>query len=474
MVGSFRFDSINSRLRGRRGWNVSGCYCPANRLYCDCSRASNRVRMFINQRQKSAKKVRYRSRKKTGNGVVTTTIRIRSGCFCDTSGCRGTSCNRLDGCVCNRRGRCWGNRCSTMSMDRSEDLERLKNRIVFSHDESSLNNLVTNETQVDQTNSATNELVQDDQSTMSNIDGCLCDEKGCFGHTCTTMEGCFCTSNGCWGLYCDTDETSIEERFLKTKLKGLKGMKGTKGLQIGQTWPTPSDVGDVLNGKVNFLTGKINSIFDAKKVKFNTLKGKFTHKIKGVQAPKLKGKPMNLTDSIGIETLLGKEIHTIKELEALKKVTGQDIPVIKGYPIDSVIGIPLDKWDGVEVHSTPGSMLKAISGNPAFPIPGVHLPKTSGQQLEEIEGFPMKIPESFHPNVQKFPGVPIKNLTHPITSVKGYPVKRLPQSQIISPAIRQPMGLTKSHLTTDFWYPTNPTNTRIQKFADWKRIYSSK
>lgn len=491
LVGTFRFDSINSRARNRRGWNVSGCYCSANSRYCDCSRSSNRVRMLINQRQKSAKKVRYRSRKKTGNGVISTTIRIRSGCFCDTSGCRGTTCNRLDGCVCNRRGRCWGNRCAFMSMARSESMrEQLRNSIISLPEESSLTEL-SNKTHPELTSnhvskgfasnfvSSTSSSSSSSSSVMSNIEGCLCDHNECKGFNCDTMQGCFCTLSGCFGLWCDKfGESEIEERFLMGKIKGLKGLKFMKGLQIGQTWPSigEEDVGDFMGGEMNPLSGKINSMFDGNKL--NNLKQQLTGKFKTVKKGKLK--PLNPTQAIDVETVLGKEITKLEGIEALKKLKGEDVMVVKGYPIDSVIGIPLQKLKGIEVNSTPGSVLKAISGNPTSPVSGINIPK--------LEGFPMKAPASFQSNVQKLQGISIKSspnqpintiISRPVSTAQDNPLKFVSQSSIPN-LDNQPMELNLDQ----FSMKTAPTkirstnsalrkeNPNLIRFADWKKVYS--
>lgn len=385
VIGTFRFDQLNGRNRGRQGWNVSGCYCPAASLYCDCSQASNRVQMFVKKqrqtRNRSPRKVRYRSRKKNASGSTrTTTLRVRSGCFCDRSGCRGLACSRMNGCVCNRRGRCWGNKCPSVS-ERSElvtpsanDYQYLgdgispQERLLDAHynlnhpdgsipysiedgggdvllDAGNLTELLKlNDGGYGEDLSELAELYQPSltgenanmMSESSNDNGCLCESDGeCHGNNCDQMEGCVCSHTRCWGKLCNGNEGEGDFGPLQERILSQNEMKNS-GVMIGQTvQPSSGPFGsDILNDKVTSISDKFGDLMSELESKKGMLKAKITMlggKFGGGKAKLVtpgKGEKIKSTPGQVIEDTKGMKIGSVSGKE-IKTLTMDDVQLLK-------------------------------------------------------------------------------------------------------------------------------------------------
>ncbi|XP_074595904.1 uncharacterized protein LOC141851028 [Brevipalpus obovatus] len=490
VIGTFRFDQLNGRNRGRQGWNVSGCYCPVASLYCDCSQASNRVQMFVKKqrqnRNRSARKVKYRSRKKNASGSTrTTTLRIRSGCFCDRSGCRGLACSRMNGCVCNRRGRCWGNKCPSVS-ERSELMTSSANddrhlgdkispqeRFLNAHynlndhkiysdaniplsiedaggggggeillDAANLTELFNlsddgyGESLGDHTELYHPRLTGENANMMSessNDNGCLCESDGeCHGSVCDQMEGCVCSHTRCWGRLCNGDEGEGDFGTLQERLLSQNEMRNSgKEVAIGQSVQTSSGGpfgSELLNDKVTLISDKFGDLMselESKKgilkAKINMLGGKFGGKMKMIQPGK--GEKIKSTPGQIIEDTKGTKIESVAGKE-IKTLSMDDVHLLKqlsGQTIPVVKGYPIDSIVGYPITSLDGVEISSLPAEPLKIVPGNPISKVPGLKIEKITGH--KIPKITGHKIPKITG-------HKIPRIQANPMKQVIGHQI--------------------------------------------
>ncbi|XP_025017357.1 uncharacterized protein LOC112539239 [Tetranychus urticae] len=306
VVATFRFEQKPTAGK-KSGWHVSGCYCPASSYYCDCSKATTRVNMMINPRRpKSTTKartqnkrvVKYRERVRDKNGVKTKPLSIRTGCFCDSLGCRGTACNRLNGCVCNDdNGVCWGNNCQTAKPVNTE--RSLESPVIDppSSMDKPTDDLLTPFISLLETNNGTSDeskLVESeiDRESRDKTEGCYCDETTCKGPDCNNMNGCFCGSDRCWGRSCGGLSLGTEEDliFRRKKFPGFEYDNSLDGKvtmvksKFENLWNSKKNMmqtmgnkfGGLVGNKVNMVQSKLNGIAGTKAHLISSVGNKFT------------------------------------------------------------------------------------------------------------------------------------------------------------------------------------------------------